>query len=120
MKPKKIKVLKAVSGFFGRRNNCFAIAIRAAHRAWSKAYEGRKHRKRDFRELWIAKINAGARQHGMAYATFMKSLPLAGLSLNRKVLAEIAVTEPYSFKAVVEAGKLALKESAKAPVVEMK
>jgi large subunit ribosomal protein L20 len=108
MKAKKLKVLNAVRGFFGRRKNCFAIAIRAAHRAWSKAYEGRKHRKRDFRELWIAKVNAGARQHGMTYSALIKGLPLTGVTLNRKVLADLAVTEPYSFKTVVEASKKAL------------
>jgi large subunit ribosomal protein L20 len=120
MKPKKIKVLKTVSGFFGRRNNCFAIAIRAAHRAWSKAYEGRKHRKRQFRELWIAKVNAAARQHGMSYSVLIKALPLTGLTLNRKVLADLAVTEPYSFKAVIEASKQALQAGSRIAAAEMK
>lgn len=108
MKAKKIKVLAATRGFFGRRKNCFTVAIRAAHRAWAKAYEGRKHKKRAFRELWIAKIGAAARQHGLVYSALMRAMPLTGMALNRKSLADLAVTEPYSFLAVVEAAKRVL------------
>ena len=94
MKAKKLKVLEATRGFFGRRKNCFTVAIRAAHRAWAKAYEGRKQKKRLFRELWITKIGAASRQHGLVYSALMRALPLTGMSLNRKSLADLAVTEP--------------------------
>ena len=123
MKAKKLKVLAATRGFFGRRKNCFTVAIRSAHRAWAKAYEGRKHKKRSFRELWIAKIGAAARQHGLVYSALIRALPLIGTTLNRKSLADLAVTEPYSFLAVVEAAKRALPPPPPAPVpraVELK
>lgn len=103
--PKKRKIFEAAKGFFGRKKNCYTIAVRTVHRAWQFAYIGRKQRKRLFRTNWIQQINAGARQHGLGYSSLMRALPLTGIALNRKVLAELAGTEPYSFKAVVEAAR---------------
>ncbi len=116
MKSKKVKIFAYAKGFFGRRKNCWTIAVRAVHKSWQKAYIGRKQKKRDFRSQWIQQINAGARQHGVTYAKFMKTLPVAGLSLNRKVLADLAATEPYSFKAIVDAAKLQSPDIAVSPV----
>jgi large subunit ribosomal protein L20 len=110
MKTKKVKIFQAAKGFFGRRKNCWAIAVRAVHMAWQNAYIGRKLKKRDFRSTWIQQINAGAHLHGLSYAKLIKATSRAGLGLNRKVLADLAATEPYSFKAVVEAAKLASPE----------
>lgn len=106
MLKRKEKIFKAAKGFFGRRKNCWTIAVRAVHRAWQFAYIGRKHKKREFKSNWIQQINAGARQHGLGYSALMRVLPFTGMNLNRKVLADLAVTEPYSFKAVVEAVKM--------------
>ena len=114
MKAKKRKVFEAAKGFFGRRKNCWTIAVRAVHRAWQFAYIGRKHKKREFKANWIQQINAAVRQHGLGYSAFMRALPLTGMALNRKVLADLAITEPYSFKAVVEAAKLQAAAFAKA------
>lgn len=101
----KSKIFAASKGFFGRKKNCWTIAVRTVHRAWQFAYIGRKQRKRLFRTNWIQQINAGARQHGMGYSALMRALPLTGVGLNRKVLAELAGTEPYTFKAVIEAAR---------------
>lgn len=105
MKVHKRKIFGFAKGFYGRQKNCWTIAIRAVHRAWQKAYIGRKHRKRDFRADWIQKINAATRQFGLPYSQFVRYLPAAGVDLNRKVLSDLAVTEPYSFKALVEIAK---------------
>jgi large subunit ribosomal protein L20 len=107
MKPKKAKIFAYVKGFNGRRKNCWTVAIRAAHKAWQYAYKGRKMKKRDFRSHWIQQINAATRQHGQSYSEFMKFLPLTGLILNRKVLANLAVSEPMTFQSIVEATKIA-------------
>ena len=114
MLKRKQKIFKAAKGFFGRRKNCWTIAVRAVHRAWQYAYIGRKHKKREFKSTWIQQINAGARQHGLGYSGLMRLLPFTGMNLNRKVLAELAGTEPYSFKAVVEAAKMQEKKSSTA------
>lgn len=105
MLKRKAKIFKAARGFFGRRKNCWTIAVRAVHKAWQYAYIGRKQRKREFRSQWIQRINAASRQHGLGYSALMKYLPLTGIGLNRKVMSELAVTEPYSFKALVEAAR---------------
>jgi large subunit ribosomal protein L20 len=105
MKVKKAKVFAAAKGFWGRRKNCWTLAARAVDRAWQVAYKGRKMKKREFRSLWIQQINAGVRQHGLNYSLFMKCVPAAGMSLNRKVLAQLAATEPYTFRAVVEVAR---------------
>lgn len=113
IKTKKLKIFQAARGYFGRRKNCWAIAVRAVHKGWEKAFIGRKLKKREFRAQWIQQINAGARQHGVCYSKLMKAMPVAGIQLNRKVLADIAGTEPYSFRAVIEAAKLAVPDAFK-------
>jgi len=110
MNPKKAKIFAAARGYFGRRKNCWVVAVRAVHKGWQKAYIGRKLKKRDFRSAWIANINAAARLHGVSYAKLMHASAVAGLALNRKVMADLAGTEPQSFRAVVEAAKAAAPE----------
>jgi large subunit ribosomal protein L20 len=96
------KVLKLAKGFFGRRKNVWTVAKNAVEKALCYAYIGRKQKKRTFRKLWIVRINAGARQHGMSYSVFMNKVSKAGIDLNRKVLADLAMNHPDAFKAVVE------------------
>lgn len=105
MKPKKVKVFEHARGFYGRRKNIFTVAIRAVHRAWQRAYISRKQRARNYRENWIQQTNIAARQFGMTYSQLVRYMPAAGIDLNRKVLSDLATTEPYSFRAVVEAAK---------------
>ena len=99
------KVLKRAKGFRGRRKNVFRIANEAVMRAGQYAYRDRRNRKRDFRRLWITRINAAARQNGMTYATFMHGLKLAGIELDRKVLADIAVRDPETFRRFADAAR---------------
>jgi large subunit ribosomal protein L20 len=96
------KVLKMAKGYFGRRKNVWTVAKNSVEKALCYAYIGRKLRKRDFRSLWIARINAGARQHGMSYSAFMGQIHAHGVELNRKVLADLAMNHPEGFKAVAE------------------
>ena len=97
------RVLKLAKGYYGARSRNFHVAIEQVHRAWREAYKGRKQRKRDFRRLWITRINAAARLHGLSYSKLIGKLNSAGIELDRKVLAEIAVSDPGGFKAVVDA-----------------
>ncbi len=96
------KVLKAAKGFRGRRGNVFRIANEAVMRAGQYAYRDRRTKKREFRALWIARINAGARLHGLSYSQLMGKLHANNVELNRKVLADLAMNHPEAFKAVVE------------------
>jgi large subunit ribosomal protein L20 len=96
------KVLKMAKGFFGRRKNVWTVAKNAVDKALGYSYIGRKQKKRNFRALWIQRINAGARQFGMSYSVFMGKIHTAGITLNRKVLADLAMNHPEAFKAVVE------------------
>ena len=96
------KVLKQAKGFFGRRKNVWTVAKNAVEKAMQYAYRGRKEKKRNFRSLWITRINAGAREHGMSYSQFMGSLKSNNIELNRKVLADLAMNHPEAFKAVVD------------------
>lgn len=96
------KVLKLAKGYFGRRKNVWTVAKNAVEKALCYAYIGRKQKKRNFRKLWIVRINAGARQHGLSYSVFMNKLSKAGIDLNRKVLADLAMNHPDAFKAIVE------------------
>jgi large subunit ribosomal protein L20 len=96
------KVLKMAKGFFGRRKNVWTVAKNAVDKALGYSYIGRKQKKRNFRALWIQRINAGARQFGMSYSVFMGKIHTAGINLNRKVLADLAMNHPEAFKAVVE------------------
>jgi large subunit ribosomal protein L20 len=104
-KAKRKKVLKQAKGYFGRRKNVHTVAKNAVEKALKYAYTGRKQKKRNFRSLWIQRINAGAREHGMSYSEFMGKLSDKNIQLNRKVLADLAMNNPEAFKAVVDAVK---------------
>lgn len=106
------KVLTNVKGFYGRRKNTIRAAHAAEHRAGQFAYRDRRRKKRDFRSLWIQRINAGARLHGLTYGRLINGLKLAGIMLDRKVLAAMAMSEPTAFKAVAEQAKAALPKQA--------
>ena len=106
------KVLKLAKGFRGRAKNCFRVAIEKVEKALRYAYRDRRARKRDFRALWIQRINAAVRQYGLVYSQFINGLNLANIELDRKMLADLAVKEPASFEAIVNQVKKAL-ESAK-------
>lgn len=96
------KVLKQAKGFFGRRKNVWTVAKNAVEKAMQYAYRGRKEKKRNFRSLWIARINAGCRVNGVSYSQFMGNLKKNNIELNRKVLADLAMNHPEAFKAVVD------------------
>ncbi len=96
------KVMKQAKGYFGRRKNVWTVAKNAVEKAMLYAYRDRRNKKRSFRALWITRINAGARMHGMSYSQFMGKLKANNISLNRKVLADLAMNHPDAFKAVVE------------------
>ncbi len=102
------KVLKLAKGFRGRAKNCFRVAVEKVEKALRYAYRDRRARKRDFRALWIQRINAAVREYGLVYSQFINGLTLANIELDRKVLADLAVREPESFKAVVDQVKVAL------------
>jgi len=101
-KARRKKVLKHAKGYWGRRKNVWTVAKNAVEKGWVYAYIGRKLKKRDFRKLWIQRINAGARQHDVSYSQLMGGLKKAGIELNRKVLADLAMNHPEAFKAIVE------------------
>ena len=96
------KILKAAKGYFGARKNVYTVAKNAVERAMQYAYRDRRNKKRTFRRLWIARINAGARQEGMNYSTFMHKLKENKIDLNRKVLADLAMNHPETFKNIVQ------------------
>ena len=96
------KVLDAAKGYRGRRKNVFRVAVQAVERGMQYAYRDRKKRKSDFRGLWIQRINAGVRMHGMTYSQFINGLKKATIEIDRKILAELAVNQPKAFKALVE------------------
>ncbi|MEZ5896370.1 MAG: 50S ribosomal protein L20 [Parvularculaceae bacterium] len=102
------KVLKNAKGYYGRRKNTFRVANQAVEKAGQYAYRDRRAKKRTFRSLWIQRINAGARELGLTYARFIDGLSKAGIEVDRKVLADIAVKEPEAFKALAEKAKAAL------------
>lgn len=99
---KRKRVLELAKGFFGRKKNVWTVAKNAVEKGLVYAYRDRKAKKRDFRTLWIARINAGARLHGMSYSEFMGKIKKAGIDLNRKVLADLAMNHPQAFEAVVK------------------
>ena len=101
------KVLKAAKGYWGSKSKHFKMAKQAVMKSGNYAYIGRKQKKRDFRRLWITRISAAAKANGMNYSTFMNGLKKAGVTLNRKMLAEIAVSDPAAFTALVEQAKAA-------------
>jgi len=98
-------ILKLAKGYYGRRKNVWTVAKNAVEKGLGYAYVGRKQKKRNFRSLWIARINAGARQHGMSYSQFMGALNKSESQLNRKVLADLAMNHPKAFEAVVKSIK---------------
>ena len=101
------KIIKQAKGYYGRRKNTFKIANQAVEKAGQYAYRDRKVKKREFRRLWIQRINAGCRLNGIKYSTFMNGLKKVNLNFNRKVLADIAALEPESFKEIVAKVKAA-------------
>jgi large subunit ribosomal protein L20 len=106
------KILKLAKGYRGRASTCFRIAIQKVEKALRYAYRDRRNRKRDFRGLWIQRINAGVRQHGLTYSQFIHGMKRAGIEVDRKVLADIAAREPDAFKALVDQAQAALKQAA--------
>lgn len=108
------KVFKKAEGFYGRRKNTIRIAKQAVEKAMQYAYRDRKVRKRNFRALWIQRINAAVREHGMVYGRFIDGLAKAGIEVDRKMLADLAVREPDAFKALVEKAQGALSQAAAA------
>ena len=102
------KILKLAKGYYGAKSKLFKTAKEAVMKSGQYAYVGRRQKKRDFRRLWITRISAAAKMNGMNYSTFMNGLKKAGISLNRKMLAEIAVSDAAAFTALVEKAKAAL------------
>ena len=103
------KILSAAKGYRGRSKNCTRIALQRVEKALQYAYRDRKNRKREFRKLWIQRINAAARANGMPYSKFINGLSKAGIELDRKVMADMAVHDAKGFSALVEQSKAALK-----------
>jgi large subunit ribosomal protein L20 len=106
------KVLKLTKGFRGRSKNCYRLAINRLEKGLQYAYRDRKAKKRTFRSLWIQRINAAVREHDLVYSQFINGLTLAGIAMDRKVLADLAVREPAAFASVVSQVKAALKKKA--------
>ena len=102
------KVLKAAKGYYGGKHRLFKTAKQAVMKSGQYAYIGRKQKKRDFRKLWITRISAAAKMNGMNYSTFMNGVNKAGINLNRKMLSEIAISDPAGFTAIAEKAKAAL------------
>lgn len=99
------KVLKLAKGYYGRRSKTFKVANESVIRALRDAYIGRKLKKRDYRKLWIARINAASRMNGLSYSRFMNGLKLAGIDMNRKMLSEVAINDAKAFAELVEVAK---------------
>lgn len=99
------RVLKLAKGYYGARSKQYRIAKQSVMRALASSFAGRKQRKRDFRKLWIARINAGARMNGLSYSRFMYGLKLAEVDINRKILADLAVNDAEAFASLVELAK---------------
>ena len=102
---KRVKVLKAAKGYRGAKSKLYRVAREAVMKSGNYAYIGRKQKKRDFRNLWIARINAGARMYGLSYSKMMHGLKLANIEINRKMLAEMAVNDAEGFKTLAELAK---------------
>ena len=107
-KKKHNRVLKLAKGYRGARSKQYRIAKQSVMRALASAYAGRKQKKRQYRQLWIARINAAARMNGLSYSVMMHGLKVAGIEINRKMLAEMAVNDPEGFAALVEIAKKAV------------
>ena len=102
------RILRSASGFRGGRRTMYRRAVEAVHHAWMHAYTGRKQKKRQYRRLWVVRINAAARTHGLSYSRFIEGCRKAGIGLDRKVLADLAVADPAGFKQVVETARASL------------
>ena len=105
------KVLELAKGYRGRGGTAYRIAIEKVEKALRYAYRDRRNKKRDFRGLWIQRINAAVREHGLTYSQFMHGVKLAGLELDRKVLSDLAIREPEAFSVIVETAKSALGQA---------
>lgn len=108
------RIRKAASGFRGGRRRIYRRMVEAVHHAWMHAYRGRKQKKRDMRRLWIVRIGAAARMHGLNYSRFMNGVSLAGIELDRKILAELAVADAEAFGLIAQMSKDAIGSAAKA------
>lgn len=106
---RKKKIFDEAKGYFGGRKNLWRTAKDAVEKGWEHAYRGRKEKKRNFRRLWISRINAASREHDLSYSRFIHGLDQAGVTLNRKVLADIAVRDPAAFEALVVRAKESLE-----------
>ena len=102
------KILKLAKGYRGRAKNCFRIAIQKVEKALRYAYRDRRAKKRDFRALWVQRINAAVREHGLVYSKFINGLKIAKIDIDRKVLSDLAIKEPAVFAQIVEKAKKAL------------
>lgn len=107
-KKRRKKILKLAKGYQGRAKNCYRIALQRVEKALQYAYRDRRTKKRDFRSLWIQRINAAARSHGLSYSQFINCMKLANININRKILSELAVNNPDSFSAIVTKCKKSL------------
>ena len=107
-KDRKKKILKEARGYFGGRKNLYRTAKDAVEKGWEHAYRDRKKKKRNFRALWITRINAAARQHELSYSRFMNGLKTAGIELDRKALADLSVRSPEAFAALADQARSAL------------
>src|ERR1700719_3012231 len=105
------KILNLAKGYRGRSSTAYRIAIERVEKGLQYAYRDRRNRKRDFRGLWIQRINAGAREHGLTYSQFMHGVKLAGIDIDRKVMSDLAIREPEAFAAVVGSAQAALKKA---------
>ena len=112
------KILKLAKGYRGRGSTAYRVAIERVEKALRYAYRDRRNRKRDFRALWIQRINAGAREHGLTYSQFMHGIKLAGLDLDRKVLSDLAIREPAAFEAIAATARTALNAAPPAMAAE--
>jgi large subunit ribosomal protein L20 len=99
------KVLKQAKGFYGKRKNVYTVAKNIVEKGLTYSYVGRKIKKRDYRQLWIARINAAVRAEGLTYSEFIHKLNIKGIEINRKILADLAMNEPASFKALIDSVK---------------
>ena len=109
---RKKKIFKAAKGYFGGRKNLYKTAKDAVEKGWEHAYRDRRKKKRNFRRLWIARLNAGVREHGLSYSRFINGLKESGIELERKALADLAVRNPEAFSAVVDRAKESLAAKA--------
>ena len=111
---RKKQIMQAAKGAYGARSKLWGPAKETVERAWRYAYRDRKNKKRDFRKLWIVRINAAAHQHGMSYSVFINGLKRAGIEIDRKVLADIAVRDPQAFEQLATAARNALESQKQA------